>query len=131
MQSRISVALNETRLNPERQNMRLALAGLREGYRYIYVELAGLRRHALKPACAPAPTTKGTIFTLVTARTLFQRSPLLAQSTTVIMSGEDIILRWKFPPSEDGRDMRTFNVHLELGGKLEPLHLYKASLLYS
>ena len=44
------------------------------------------------------------------------------------MPGEDIILHWKFRPSEDGYDMRTFNVHLELGNGMNPLHLYRVSI---
>ncbi|KAL5508358.1 hypothetical protein ACEPAH_5977 [Sanghuangporus vaninii] len=41
------------------------------------------------------------------------------------MSGEDLVLLWRFPPPQEGRDMRTFNVYLELGSTHEPLHLYK------
>lgn len=41
------------------------------------------------------------------------------------MSGEDIVLLWRFPPTQEGRDMRTFNVYLDLGSSRDPLHLYK------
>ncbi|OCB84463.1 hypothetical protein A7U60_g8449 [Sanghuangporus baumii] len=41
------------------------------------------------------------------------------------MSGEELVLLWRFPPPQEGRDMRTFNVYLELGSTHEPLHLYK------
>lgn len=44
------------------------------------------------------------------------------------MSGEDIVLRWRFPPPQEGRDLRTFDILLDLGGDMEPLHLYKVSL---
>ncbi|THH09056.1 hypothetical protein EW145_g2273 [Phellinidium pouzarii] len=41
------------------------------------------------------------------------------------MSGEDIILMWRFPPPQDGHDLRTFNVFLNLGQVMQALHLYK------
>ncbi|EJD01040.1 uncharacterized protein FOMMEDRAFT_147698 [Fomitiporia mediterranea MF3/22] len=41
------------------------------------------------------------------------------------MPGEDIVLYWRFPPPQDGHDMRTFSVYLDLGPSHEALHLYK------
>ncbi|KAI5120516.1 hypothetical protein M0805_000101 [Coniferiporia weirii] len=41
------------------------------------------------------------------------------------MSGEDIVLLWRFPAPENVNDMRTFSVFLDLGTALEALHLYK------
>ena len=41
------------------------------------------------------------------------------------MSFEDIVLLWRFPSNQDDKDMRTFDIFLDLGPGHEALHLYK------
>ncbi|KAH8113372.1 hypothetical protein DFH11DRAFT_1727850 [Phellopilus nigrolimitatus] len=35
------------------------------------------------------------------------------------MSGEDVVLLWHFPSPQEGRDMRTFNIFLDLGTTMQ------------